>query len=399
MSAKSDPFVRVTCNCPICEREALNRYIKSKMFTPVETEDDQFVLRYRWELEQHSHLRPEYYHVWHCPHCHFCDEKEVFRGEDDLSGKLDILRDRLLIEARRPDGVFVRLGQLIDSQSDELSWSSALAAHILAIYTQNQLSTNMRLTGKLARLYLRTAWLYREQGHPEIFASAATPDPRLTQELQALQEEWEGGPFDETSALRQAMENYTRELDNAGRVDNVRLEISIMLQIVALHRRLGDKPKAYEYARMVFQQCTKKRGSVRQALEGAGRRNNVTERQLEQLRSLAQWLQNMLERAKGLADELAQSIFRDEYPRAREIVLAMESPTPEDILLRLRKEGFFEGTCRRVAVIYKKRLIEAELDDLADAESNAAKEAEEKRKNKGLFGRIAGLFSAEEEDG
>lgn len=398
MSARTDAFVTVSCKCPICEREVTNRYVKSNMYQPVEVEDDRFVKKYRWELDQYKRLRPEYYHVWHCPYCHFCEEKEVFRGEDNLDGKLEMLQDKLLIESRRPDSMMVQLGELIDLQSGFVSWSSALAAHMLAIYIQNQLSPNMRLNGKLARLYLRTAWLYREKRYPEMAAGREPDDPELIQVLNDLKAEWPDGPYDEDVAMQKAIEYYKLELENAGRLDNIRLEVSIMFLLISLYLRLDDKRTAYSYVRMIFRGCTKRRGTTQKALEGAARRDNVTGKQIERIKSLLQWLNNTVERASTMAEDLTEAIFRDEYPKARESVLEIEGePTPEAVLEHLREAGFFEGTCRRVATIYKKKLIQTDLESLEEAEAAADRAAREE-KNRGFFSKVFGRIKGEEEE-
>ncbi|MBN1257027.1 MAG: DUF2225 domain-containing protein [Planctomycetes bacterium] len=396
MSAKSDVFVRVACKCPICKRESTHRYLKSKMFQPVTTEDDHFVRKYRWELEQFKKLRPEHLHVWHCPHCHFCDEKEVFRGEDNCGGKLDMIRDKLLVEFRRPESPLVRLGESIDLQAEMVSWSSALAAHLVAIFIQNQLSPNMRLKGKLARLYLRSAWLFREKKYPDIVGGRAPEDPDFIQIFNDLKEEATEIPFDEESAMKSAIEYFKLELETVGRTDNIRQEVSLMFLLVSLYRRLGDKRMSYDYVRMIFQQGTKRRNATQKALEGAIRRDNVTGSQIEHIKSLLKWLNNTVERSSDTAEELSEEIFKEEYPRARKWVMEMENPTPETILTTLRGQHFFEGTCRRVANIFKKNLLDTDPDKLEEAVAAANKAAEEE-KAKGFFSKVVSMIKGDEE--
>jgi hypothetical protein len=366
------------------------------MYTEAETEDDHFPVRYRWELEQYQELRPYYYHIWYCPHCHFAEEKEVFRGEDTLDGKLEMLKDKLLIESRRPNGLMSRLGEQVDYEQSFIDWSSALAAHILAIFIQEQLSPNMRLNGKLARLYLRTAWLYREQQMDAIRTAPSQTPQKLARLLEDLKEEWPEGPFSEEAAMSQAVEYYKLELENAGRADNIRHEISLMFLLASLYLRLDQKREAYGYVRMIFQQATRRRASVQKALEGGVRRGKLNERQIEHMKSLLQWLKNKIEQASAMADQVSHAIFKDEYPEAQKMVLKMGEVPPDFVLKKLREAGFFEGTCRRVATIYKKKLLDTDIDDLEAAES-AADQAARKQKNKGFFGRIADMVKGEEE--
>ena len=175
--AKETPFVPVKIKCPFCETESVQRYIKSRMFQPDVVEDDSHVATYKWENVEFATVRPNFYHVWHCPNCHFCDEKETFRGEDDSAGKLELIKEKMLIYARMPGSLISRLGGRIDFSADVYSVESAILAHLLAIYIQELLSPNMRQFGKLARFYLRTAWLFREQAAPGALEAAVPSTP------------------------------------------------------------------------------------------------------------------------------------------------------------------------------------------------------------------------------
>ena len=72
-SRKKSPFVTVKVVCPVCQKESPQRYIKSKIYQPVEIENDHHVLSYKWTDEEFGDIRPENYYIWHCPHCHFSD--------------------------------------------------------------------------------------------------------------------------------------------------------------------------------------------------------------------------------------------------------------------------------------------------------------------------------------
>jgi uncharacterized protein (DUF2225 family) len=395
VSAKSEAFIKINATCPICERETVNRYVKSKMFTPLEMDGDRFVKTYRWELPQYEGLRPTYYHVWHCPHCHFCEEKEVFRGEDDLSGKIDLLKDKLLIEMRRPNNIMATLGEHIDFYAERVSWGSALAAHILAIHIQELLSPNTRLSGKLARLYLRTAWLYREMTIPEIAEVQETSQPELEALLCKWQESWPDGPFSEEAAIEKAISYYKQELDQAGRVDDVRHEVGIMFLIIALYLREGNRRGAMDYVQMIFRGCTQKRVATKRAIDAGVKKGKIPAKRLEAMKSLVQWLNNTIERITALSEKLTHEIFEEEYPRAREVVLTMQEATPEEVLKKLREEEFFEGTCRKVANLVKKKLVANKLENLDEAEAAAAEKARAEKK-KGFFGKLMGSLKPED---
>jgi hypothetical protein len=398
VAEKDSPFVQVTGKCPVCEAEFVGRYLKSKAFTPAETEDDRFVRTYKWDMEEFSHIRPEHYHLWHCPECHFTEEKEVFRGEDDMGGKLEILGERLLVESRNPESFLVRLGELIDLDSENVTWSSALASHLLAIYIQNMLSPNMRIPAKLARLYLRTAWLYREATLPTRGVEPVQAEPELEEVLVDLKSDWPDGPFGEDVCMNNAIASFKQELENVGRSDNIRSEISIMFLLVSLFLRLDRKREAMNYVRAIFQNCTKRRGVLQKALENAGRRKDVGAKQVDRIKNLLSWLKNTIERAVTLSEQVTKMIFEDEYPKAREIVLRMKEPTHEQIIETLREKDFYEATSRRVADLHKKGLVRFKLEELPAAEAAYAKKLAEQKKRGGFFARLVDKLSGEGEE-
>ena len=367
MSAKYEAFINVETKCPMCGATATNRYVKSKLFTPVEVEDDHFVKTYKWEMPQFDHIRPNFYHIWYCTACHFADEKEVFRKEDDSDGKLDMIQDRLLVEARRPDSVITRLGSMINSTEDFFSVKTALALHLLAIYIQEMLSSNLRQTGKLARFYLRTAWLFRELRYLDEAGVARSPE--LAEFFTAIagikEQDWPEIPNAEKETILQAISYYKAELDHAGRSDDVKQEVVIMFLVAALYERLEDKREALSYVRMVFQQCSKRRGSLKKAIDNAVR-GTATGKQIETLKNLHQWVSNQLERASVESERLSEAIFLEEYPEARKVVLAMQNPDPQAVVEELRKRDFYDGTCRRIAHLLEQNLLHRTEDPLKE---------------------------------
>jgi hypothetical protein len=359
MAGRNDAFVHIATKCPLCQRDSRHRYVKSKLYKPLEMESDQHVRTYRWETPQHEAIRPNFYHIWHCPFCHFCDEKEVFRDEDDSGGKLELIREKLLISSRAPNSIFMRLGDVIDLRQEVVTLDSALAAHLLAIHVQEMLSTNNRQYPKLGRFYLRTAWLYREGR--ELKDVPRDPPPEGFDDwsafLESLQDEWPEIPLTEDAAMDQAIRAFNFDLERSGATHEIRHEVGVMFLLADLSERRDKLDDALRYVRHIFQAATRKRQVTRGALDRGAARKEASAQKIESMRSLITWLNNAIERATTLSERLNQIIFEREYPRAREIVLAMEEPSVQAILQRLREEGFHEYTARRIAALYSKRLL------------------------------------------
>jgi len=270
LTASSDPFIVVPVRCPICERDSRQRYVKSKLYTPNTIEGDQHVIDYKWESPKYEGIRPNFYHIWHCPHCHFCDEKEVFRGEDRSGGKLELIREKLLIAARAPGSFITAMGQEIDLVREYVTLECALCAHLQATYIQEMLSPNMRQYQKLGRFYLRTAWLYREKTTWNVPEAGIPMRCRSYMDFfNSLRREWPDLPLTEEVSIEKAIANYRADLDRSKRVDDIRYEVGIMFLLSDLNRRLDRQDDALRCVRTAFQASTRKRQATRQALDSA----------------------------------------------------------------------------------------------------------------------------------
>ncbi len=347
MIRKETPFVPVKIKCPFCETESVQRYIKSRMVQPDIIEEDSHVATYKWDNPEFVNIRPNFYHVWHCPTCHFCDEKEVFRGEDKSGGKLEMIKEKLLIYSRMPNSLIARLGEAIHFEHDNYSVDSALAAHLLAIYEQELLSPNMRQYAKLARFYLRTSWLFREK---ETLALADDNIPAgfasFAEFLQSFKEEWPDIPLDENVALEIALQRYQDILNHAANVDP-KFEINVMNLIVAMLRRMGRNADALRAVRGMFTSATKARQIARAAMQkGINPAFN---------QGVLDFCAGVIDKATNLSEELGDIVFKEELPRAKEAVVQMGPVDAATVLNKLRELKFSDITCRRVSKMFEKQ--------------------------------------------
>jgi len=343
--AKETPFVPVKVKCPFCEMESTQRYVKSRMFQPEIVEEDSHVAVYKWENPEFAQVRPNFYHIWHCPVCHFCDEKEVFRGEDNSGGKLELIKEKLLIHSRMPNSLIARLGVAIDFSKDNYTVDSAIIAHLLAIYEQELLSLNMRQYNKLARFYLRLAWLYREKetlGFPEenIPAGFST----YKEFLESFRDEWPGIVTEEGPAIEIALARYQDILNHAVNVD-VKYEINIMNLIVAMLRRNKRNAEALRMVRGMFTTATKARQVARAAVQKGV---NAAQNQ-----GVLNFCAGVIDKATTMAEELGEIVFKEELPAAKEAVMKMGPVDAQTVLEKLREMKFSDITCRRLAKMFE----------------------------------------------
>lgn len=353
-SKKSSPFVAVRVVCPVCERESHQHYIKSKIYQPVEIERDHHVVSYKWNDEAHSHIRPENYFIWHCPHCHFTDEIDVFRDKIDRvwKGRLDFVKDKI-VQAGRSDEAFLNfVGTNLKTDSELISNEAAILRHLMACNIQEAfLTPNNRLPHKLSRFYLRLAWLFRERAAFGSTNCDELPNGYITLEeyLRKLQELWPEMPLTERQALDKAIFYYTEMLNQSGKEDDIKKEVTLMFLLLELNLSVKNFDPAYGYVRSIFAECVKRRQITKSALDKGVHSGQITGQQIEQLRGLVAWLGNSIEEATMLGDTINEHIFWNEYDKGRELALAVQPMLPQKVLEALRAGGMHEITARKVA--------------------------------------------------
>lgn len=345
--AKETPFVPVKVRCPFCAMESTQRYIKSRMYQAEIIEEDQHVATYKWENPEFAQVRPNFYHIWHCPTCNFCDEKEVFREEDNSGGKLEMIKEKLLVHSRMPNSLIARLGAAIDFSKDYYTVDSAILAHLLAIYEQELLSINMRQYNKLARFYLRLAWLYREKetlAQEEIGVPAGYGS--FKEFMESFRAEWPGIVTEEAPALEVALERYQDILNRSVNAD-VKYEINVMLLIMAMLRRNGRNAEALKMVRGVFGAATKARQVARAAVQKG---INAAKNQ-----GVLNFAAGIIDKATTMSEELSDIVFKEELPAAKEAVMKMGPVDAKTVLEKLRELKFSDITCRRMAKMFEKQ--------------------------------------------
>lgn len=352
-SRKKSPFVTVKVVCPVCQKESPQRYIKSKIYQPVEIENDHHVLSYKWTDEEFGDIRPENYYIWHCPHCHFSDENDVFRDKIDRvwQGKLDFIKDKIHATGRDPGSFMNRVGREIDDTQDYICTESAIMALLIACHIQECfLTANNRLPHKLSRFYLRLAWLFRERTAFGSASNAILPDGYFTFEeyLKSLQSFWPEIPLAEKDALNRAVTYYMELLNQSGDED-IKKEVTLMFLLLELNRRSNNLDEAYKYVRNIFTLSMKRRQLVKSALDKGVHSGQISARQIEQMQGLITWLSNAIEQASASGDQINEEIFWDEYERARETALGVQPLLPQKVVEKLRESGLHEITCRKVA--------------------------------------------------
>ena len=347
---KRSPFISVKCKCPICRQVNTFNYVKAKLFKPDVVDDDHHVVSYICEFKEFRHIRPENYYIWYCPTCHFTDSQESFRSEK-ASGKLELLRDKILIENKIREGFIQRITANLELSGEFIATDTALNLHLLSLYEHGLLSVNIRDYSRLAKLALRVAWLYRDINTLDVPLSYPPKGFASNEDfLKTLVDAWATLPLDEKSALRQAADYYKKVFDQPASSENERTEITMLFLLAELEFRLGEWKTSIGYTRRVFEILMRRRQIVRKTMDNYLKSANFKQQNFETMRSLHDWLNNMFDRVSMFREKVFEVVFEQEEEGALKVANTIDSLDPKVIYEAITNAGFDNFTAKKIAV-------------------------------------------------
>ena len=164
MSQLKSPVIKRSIPCPCCERQSEQMYISEKLYHVSKYDDDQHPAEYQWHQKEFEFCKPNYYEIFYCPYCFYCDTKDDYINGGDAyainNGTLKRIKEIIKIKHNQQNQAYILLGSGIDIEKMTLNMS--LNIHLLAIYIHELPEHELRDDQKLALLYQKTAWLYRE---------------------------------------------------------------------------------------------------------------------------------------------------------------------------------------------------------------------------------------------
>jgi len=153
------PFFLREVICPACKKPSEQRFFRMRMYTPVRVESDQHIVEYKWKDPDITPVHPPYFFLYYCPHCSFCDVAEDFNKPHENDYSRVVLREYATI-VRKDRRLIDLLTDNLDSNA--LNFDTAFRIHLLATYLQMLPPKETRDNYKIGRLFLRIAWLFRE---------------------------------------------------------------------------------------------------------------------------------------------------------------------------------------------------------------------------------------------
>lgn len=160
MEQKKSPFMTVTVTCPICMSQFQSFKIKGGLYAVLEKDSDQRPKSYKWTEPEFSQLNPLYYSMWRCVKCYYTDFTENFEKKTD--SKMLAMR-----KIYKPGEVLKMpfMAEILRYTDPNIqSFETTVNTYLTAAYI-NEMPTRVEDKSyfKLARIYLRIAWLYREK--------------------------------------------------------------------------------------------------------------------------------------------------------------------------------------------------------------------------------------------
>lgn len=157
MSLKSE-FNEQTVSCPVCTIKVPLKYPNPRLYAAARKDSDSRVAEYRWLEGFNSAVIPHYYAVWQCPQCYFANFVENLL--DPRGAKENYLREAYKRAPGDAMNYLSRLHELVPK--DGMDFNAAVSTHVSALYISLLPDREQRDHNRLARLYLRLGWLYRE---------------------------------------------------------------------------------------------------------------------------------------------------------------------------------------------------------------------------------------------
>lgn len=173
MSETQSPFLVREIPCPSCEKLGTHRIVRKRAVSPIQKESDQHVTEYKWSSTKIHQVHPPFYFLHYCTECHYVDTIEDFADPESNEYSRWTLKAHSTAVESGDETINLISEPLLYG---ELDFDSAFRLHLLATYIQLLSPQDVLDNYKIARLLLRTAWLYRELEERVSQSKSAKPD-------------------------------------------------------------------------------------------------------------------------------------------------------------------------------------------------------------------------------
>jgi len=267
MSGVKYPFYMKKAECPVCRNFTEHFVFKSKIVIPRKTDADNYVLLYQWIDKSYKKCCPSFYALWTCITCGYTDFPEFFEKHlETPSYEFKQLKDIILRETADNEGVLYKLLSPVDLNVPELEFETVMNMHQLAIYCHNYLFKENKDYEQLGRLYLRTAWLFREFESLKIKNREYAGYPSYWEFLESLKSQWPTIPTTEKFCYAKAAYYFSEIIHQDFTYDEAVKNIKIILLAAELYSRSKDYREAYSILHNVISLGMNLRNEIRRMI-------------------------------------------------------------------------------------------------------------------------------------
>ncbi len=158
---EKQPFFIQEALCPVCKTKSEHYYLRDRTYTICKREDDYFISEYTWAEPGYGRYSLHAFGLWHCTNCKYTDDRKMFIQKEIQQGRaqLDYLKKELMAKKENGDPFIEKICQFIDYPTHDIR--TVLNLSLLATYLHTLPEKIYRNEDKVAKHYLRTAWLFR----------------------------------------------------------------------------------------------------------------------------------------------------------------------------------------------------------------------------------------------
>jgi len=177
------PYFEKTYICPVCGKESSQYFLRDRSYLIEERDSDQYIRKFRWVKPEYNKFHIYFFHIAYCPHCNFADENFSFIQKKSGQSLYQFENLKKIFLQMAPEDAFIKtILPYIEYPVESLQ--GALNLHFLAIYIQRLPKSYQIDMEKVARLFLRTSWLFH-------IASADSFIGRTLSEIESYMEKYE----------------------------------------------------------------------------------------------------------------------------------------------------------------------------------------------------------------
>jgi uncharacterized protein (DUF2225 family) len=155
------PFFEKEATCPVCKATGTHYYLRDHSYVINQRDEDFYIKDYTWAEPEYNAYNLHGFGLWYCTFCHYADDKYLFYQKEMNSGRayFEYVKKAILAKSQENDALIEMLKSHIHYPSYDLRIT--LHVTLMGIYVHTLPDITYQYYDKVAKLYLRAAWLFR----------------------------------------------------------------------------------------------------------------------------------------------------------------------------------------------------------------------------------------------